>query len=225
MVKFQDETFLFGNADYFTELSRQYKKEIGLPFIAQTRVETVTDEKIKVIKEMGCVSLSIGIESGNQEYRKTYLKRAYTNQQCINAFDIINKYRIRTMAFNMIGLPDETYRDIRNTIKLNRRCRPTTAKANLFYPYPGTSLYEYCLTKGYIEKEPEVVEFRYDTILKRLKVPKDRLRWIAHTFYLRTLVPEIFSPLVRLCESKNWISQNLMSILIKIFRYYREKFV
>lgn len=55
-------------------------------------------------------------------------------------------------VFNMIGLPGETYSDHMETVSLNRQCQPDGHYTGIFYPYPGTDLYDLCIREGYISK-------------------------------------------------------------------------
>jgi len=44
----------------------------------------------------------------------------------------------------MIGIPGETIKDFKETIKICRICQPKEVLEYIFYPYPGTYLYELC---------------------------------------------------------------------------------
>ena len=90
-VNFNSETFLARPISKLKEFAEAYKKHVGLPFWCQTRPETVTDEKIKLLKDMNCQNTQFGIEHGNEEFRTRVLGRRYTNEQMINAFRIVEK--------------------------------------------------------------------------------------------------------------------------------------
>jgi radical SAM superfamily enzyme YgiQ (UPF0313 family) len=57
-------------------------------------------------------------------------------------------------VFNMIGLPGETYVDYMETVSLNRQCQPDMHSTGIFYPYPGTEIYNMCIREGYIKVLP-----------------------------------------------------------------------
>ncbi|MFH1395323.1 MAG: cobalamin-dependent protein, partial [Candidatus Omnitrophota bacterium] len=52
-VNFNSETFLAKPINELKEFAEKYK-EINIPFWCQTRPETVTEEKIKILKDMNC---------------------------------------------------------------------------------------------------------------------------------------------------------------------------
>ena len=63
-----------------------------------------------------------------------------TNEQIINAFDICKKYHIKTYSFNMIGLPFETKKTIRDTFEINKRCNSNGFQITIIYPFQGTEI-------------------------------------------------------------------------------------
>lgn len=148
MIGFHDDTFTFDQA-WLTEFCETYAREINLPFWCNTRVDCLNEHKIKLLKKANCFRLHVGLESGSERLRSQVLKRPFTNQEIIDTFFLIRKYRIKVIAFNMIGLPYETEEDIIKTIELNRTIRPDRIHLTVFYPYPGTELSEVCRKEGW----------------------------------------------------------------------------
>lgn len=64
---------------YLEELSASLKP-LSFMFGCSIRPETVTDRKAELIKEIGVVAASLGIESGNERIRKEVLWRHMTNE-------------------------------------------------------------------------------------------------------------------------------------------------
>jgi hypothetical protein len=52
----------------------------------------------------------------------------------------------------MIGLPEESLSDHKETVQLNRLSQPDGHYTGIFYPYPGTQLYDRCVQQGFITK-------------------------------------------------------------------------
>lgn len=135
------------------EFCEKYKKRIGIKFICLLRVNLVSEDFIKLLKSIGCYRILIGIESGNEYVRNNIMNRKMSNTQIIRAFDIIKKFGIETHAINIIGIPGETESMIWDTIKLNRKVTPTTSGINIFYPYKGTRLGNYCFDNGLVNED------------------------------------------------------------------------
>ena len=98
------ESFLSTSKERFREFIEGYG-ELKIPFWMETRPETVTDEKIKLLKEVGCESINMGIESGDPGLRTKILNRKMTDEQIIRAIQIVKKYGIRVGANSIIGFP------------------------------------------------------------------------------------------------------------------------
>src|SRR3989338_2537116 len=135
------------------EFCEKYKKRIKIQFMCLLRVELAEEELIGMLKEAGCYRIFFGVESGNEYIRREIMNRRMTNEEIIKAFDLCHQYGMQTLAVNIIGIPGETKEMIRDTIKLNRRLRPTTSAVNIYYPYKGTVLGERCFKEGLVDEE------------------------------------------------------------------------
>jgi len=182
------ESFLVTKKERFLKFIRLYGK-IKIPFWMETRPESVTDEKIKLLKDVGLESMNIGIESGNEEYRYKMLNRKMTNQQIVNAVQIVKKYGVRIGTNNIIGFPDETRENIFETILLNREADPDSIMIHPFNPYFGTELYNYCLKKGYIKEGQHGKDYRQDYILEQPSISQKELYGLYRTFAMYTKFP------------------------------------
>jgi len=212
-IKFSDDLFIASPLKELEHFAREYKKHINIPFLISVSPALVTEDKIRVLKYAGCIHHSIGIETANNYIRKNVLKRTVTNEQIINTFNIAHKLNIRTSAFNMIGLPTETRKDIFKTIKMNRECKVDTVNVYYIYPYPKTEILEHCKTLS----EASVAEsykFNMSEISTR------RLRGLKKTFVLYLKLPKGFYPIIRLCEYNNPISNWITK---KMFMYMQRK--
>lgn len=188
-VYFNSETFLAQNMNYLMEFSKAYKK-IGLPFWCQTRVETITNEKVKMLKEMNCDRISVGVEHGNEEFRKKILKKLMTNEQIIDAFKILKAYSIPVTVNNIIGFPDETRGMIFETIELNRNLNVDSINAFIFNPYRGTFLRKTCLEKGYIDEDTQTATLAKYSVLNMPQLKKEEIQGLLRTFCLYVKMPK-----------------------------------
>ena len=182
MLKFWDESFLAMRKERLEEFAGQYKSSIDLPFIIQTRPETISDSKVALLKSAGCVAISMGIESGSKRIRDTVLNRPMADEVTINAFKTVKKFGIRTSAFNMIGLPFETEEDIRETVELNRKADPDSVGVSFFYPFKGTKLREICEKEGFIGKDSHEINIREGSMLDMPQLGKERLNELRKLF-------------------------------------------
>ena len=85
----------------------------------------------------------------------------------------------------MVGLPDETPETHEDTVRLNQAINPDVASIFVFYPYPGTEAYDYCLSKGYMrpgEALPENYVSRRQSVLNLPGFSKTEISKCFHWF-------------------------------------------
>jgi len=222
MLRFNDEILFPGPIGKFKRFAELFKEKVGLPFIAYGRVEFLSEERLKIYKDMGCVSLGIGIESGNTHIRKKILNRHMSDKLIIDTFRLINRYRIRTTAYNMMAFPEEGRKEIFDTIELNRKADPGMTGIGFVYPFHGTPIRDYCLEQGYINDDDPIVNYQSETIIRNKRISKKEQKGLQKTFVLYTMVPRWLFPAVRICEYENPVSN---SIYRKLTRIYRDKMI
>lgn len=145
---FWADTFFSWKPGEFEEFARMYER-IGLPFWCQTRVETITRERLKILQEIGCSRVSFGLEHGNPEFRARWLKRRMSNDMVVENLALVNEIGLPFSVNNIIGFPHET-RDLAfDTIRLNRRFDCSDRSAYVFTPFQGTPLRAECDRLGF----------------------------------------------------------------------------
>lgn len=135
--------------DWFDKFIELYTKEIHLPFTCNLRFDIVTEDVVRRMKEAGCYTIDIGLESGNKEIRQKYLHRFTTDEQMINCSNWFTKYHITVLTYNIIGLPYEDIHKALETVKLNARLNSSQSIPNIFTPYPQTMLTKIVEDAGY----------------------------------------------------------------------------
>jgi len=148
-VLFMDDTFILQDR-WLQEFMGRYKDEVGLPFWCQVRANLVTDEKVALFKEAGCVSVSFGLEAGNDHLRNAVLNRNMSREEILGAAEILRRHGVAFMTNNMLGLPTGSLETDFETLDLNARCRPAYANVFLFQPYPKTALGEWAYREGWM---------------------------------------------------------------------------
>lgn len=153
--------------DWLDMFSKLYKKHVALPFYCASRVERSTKDVLATLKEAGCYMLLLGVESGDETYRKKYMKRFMTNDQIIKAFRLARSCGIKTWSFNMVGMPGEKRLNAWKTIGLNAKIRPSFAMTTIYYPLKGTEMGDACYRDGLVDfnKKERVGTYAFDSVL------------------------------------------------------------
>jgi len=198
-VYFTSDTFLSINDaefDKFVEIYSDFK----LPFWLQSRAETVTEYRARKLKEIGCHRISIGLEHGNDEFRKKILKKRFDNEQMIRASKILADAGIPLTINNIIGFPDETRELVFDTIELNRRLSYDTTAAFPFAPFHGTLLHELCVERGYISEDFNPGSLNVDASLDMPQLSREEIKGLRRTFALYTKMPKESWPKIKKAE-------------------------
>ncbi|MHC4124857.1 MAG: B12-binding domain-containing radical SAM protein [Planctomycetota bacterium] len=180
-VSFYDDTFTL-NKKRVKEFCQKFRNEIGLPFYINGRVDNITEEMCRDLHNAGCQRVSIGLESGDPIIRKKVLKRNITDEQIISTINLLKKYDIEQYAYNMIGIPGEKMRNIRKTIELNRKIRPTFLATTLFTAYKGTALHEKCKKEGLLDESASLNNYFSSSNVRHPFVSRRRLNHIRKWF-------------------------------------------
>jgi len=165
MFYFGDD-MIFSNREYAEELFLAVGK-IGKPYGCMGRVESIDKKMADHLYDTGCKYVAMGIECGDENFRKKYLNRFMTNDQIRTAFKLLHKRDIKTTSFNMVGwpFPGEAERT-RATIALNREIKPGSVQVTWFYPFPGTKLYEHCVKNDLIDPNASARSYHKKSVLK-----------------------------------------------------------
>ncbi|MFH1641374.1 MAG: radical SAM protein [Nanoarchaeota archaeon] len=217
IVKFWDENFLGFKKDSKNFLVR-YSKEVGLPFMIQTRPEWITEEYAKLLKEAGCVNLSMGIESGNDYIRRNMLKRFVKNEDIIKGFQLCKKHGLRAMAFVLLGLPEETRKEVFDTVELLKACEPSTTSIFLVYPYKGTEIREWFIKHKWLDEneKQKYVDLHKEYIPKNPNFTEEELLALKKTIPIYVHTNKKYYPIIEKAEKDELLFSFLSDIYAKI---------
>lgn len=183
-VYIMSESFLSGRLDRVKEFTDMYKP-YSLPFWFCTRPEDITEEKVKLVKEVGCKRISIGLEHGNEEFRKKVLHRNYSNIDFLRACSILKSHDVSFSVNIIIGFPYETRDMIFDSIRLLRKVKPDGISSHIYNPYKGSEMRSFCEKEGIIS--PDLIAedlFQMDYVLNNPTISKTDILGLFRTIPL-----------------------------------------
>jgi len=187
-ILFQDPTFTI-NTNRVVELcSKMVENKFDFTWSCNADVKSFNEDKIKHMKAAGCHTVSLGIESGNDEILQKYSKKI-TTDEIKSTICLLNAYKINVLGYFIIGLPGENPGSIRQTINLAKQLNIDYASFAIATPDIGTPLRREALLKGWMRPEEDVFDstdypvVETDTLSKE-KVWKLRNQAVKE-FYLR----------------------------------------
>jgi len=189
-VQFEDDMFT-ANQKWLKDFCVKYKARIGLPFICNIRPESGTEEILGVLKDAGCMQVSIGLEAGDEKIRREVLCRNMPDETIVKVFRETKRVGIKRKSFNMVGLPHETMRTILKTIWMNIKVAPDAVQTAVYYPFKGTVLGDECYRMGWVDekRKKSLRLYANDTILNLPTVPRWFIRlakWLNSATVLRS---------------------------------------
>lgn len=157
---FQDDTLTFSKKRLLELCRLLIDSGLGIHWTSYSRVDVITDEILPILKQSGCYNLNFGIESGSERTLKI-MKKQITLSQALRARELLRKHGIEFGCCFLIGTPDETKEDLRDSIEFLKKLKPDAANVCTYTPYPGTEMYERALELGVATKDLDHLNFSH----------------------------------------------------------------
>ena len=116
-IYFDDDTFNLGNRHVLAVCG--VMRKIGLPWSAMCRVDTISLDTWKVMRESGCFGVKIGIESGNQWVLDNVVRKNLDLQQAREVIGELKRLGFAVHGTFTLGLPGETPEQMAETQRLS----------------------------------------------------------------------------------------------------------
>lgn len=186
------------------------EKIVGLQIA--TRPDCINNEILDLLSsytDKYYVCIELGLQTSNDKTGE-FLNRHYTSSDFTSAVKLINNYNIDIVTHIMIGLPKETFEDLKNTVNFISKHNIQGIKIHSTYVIKDTKLYDMYLKGEYIPLTLDeylnnlsyvITHINPDIVIHRLSgdAPKDMLvapSWNSH----KKLV---LNGINRLLEEKN----------------------
>jgi len=131
-------------------------------FYCKNRVDSTTDETLKIMKASGAYLLSFGLESYSQTVLDSMKK--HTKPEQINRIVHLmreNELGIQgSFIFGDVAETMETARETLDFLKDNRKLIGTGVATTFIIPFQGTPIYKQCIKEGIIKDELQFIKDR-----------------------------------------------------------------
>lgn len=141
-IWFHDQTFSMIPKRTMRLCDEIIRRGLNIHWATETRVDRLTPEIIRKMKESGCGRLEVGVETGDETLLRSVGKKGLTPETVEKTIDKIKKEGIIAETNFLVGLPGETWEKTRKTSELIKRIKPDILTAMVVTPYPGTPLYK-----------------------------------------------------------------------------------
>jgi radical SAM superfamily enzyme YgiQ (UPF0313 family) len=145
-----DDTFTL-DEDWIEEFSIHYEKKINLPLYCHVRPGTFSQRMANNLKRANCTAVFYGIDSGNEEMRHRIMNRRMKNSAIVEDAALLKKNGFRVTTSAIFCLPNETKEQMLDTVKLIKDTNSDFAYTYMFYPFPNTDSFTYCVEHDLID--------------------------------------------------------------------------
>ncbi len=142
-----DDTFNVNRERVLEICDEIIKRGLRISWSIRARVDIIDKEMVIKMEKAGCARIHYGVEAGTQKILNV-LKKDITLEEVEKAFKLTRGVGIQTLAYFMIGAPEEKREDIIQTIRFAKRIKPDFAQFSILTPFPVTGIYK----KGLEEK-------------------------------------------------------------------------
>ncbi|MCX9011539.1 MAG: radical SAM protein [Candidatus Methanoperedens sp.] len=163
-LNFYDDLFTFDRGRVLQICDLILERNLSIKFRINSRVDTVDTVMLERLREAGCVSISYGVESGDEEILRK-IRKNIKIEDVKKAFQMTRDAGISTVSNFMLGFPWETKKSIENTIRLGEELfkislenkfrgaiySPENIYINIVTPYPGTAIWDIAKERGMLE--------------------------------------------------------------------------
>lgn len=149
-IAFMDDTFTLSSKRVEKICDEIKKRNLDVFWGCTARVDNLSENLLKQMREAGCITIFMGVESADQQILDQVDKKT-TIAKIRNAFELSRKEGIRTIASVVLGMPGDTKESMGRTIKFVQELKPSYAIFSLATPYPGTRFYQEMVEKNLIK--------------------------------------------------------------------------
>ncbi len=151
-INFYDEVFGF-NKKWLEEFVEKYNRRVGLPYIACTNPNIVTEEYADLLAESGCGKVDIGVQTINQEKRRNIYNRRETTDRIRRSIEILKSRNIFVAAENITNFPTENEDDLLEMAEFYNEVRPDILKVFWLRYFPSTEIIQIAMDHGVLTAE------------------------------------------------------------------------
>lgn len=117
-----------------------------------TRPDCICEDIVKLLKSYSkkyYVWVELGLQTSN-DYTGDLINRCYSSEQFSSAVKLLNEYGIDVVTHIMIGLPNETRNDLKNTVSFINQHNIQGLKIHSCYVIKGSKLADMYTNKEYV---------------------------------------------------------------------------
>jgi len=134
---------------------------------------TADEDMFKLMAASGCEMINVAIESGTERVLKKVIQKPLDLNLIPKKIALAQKHGLFVVTNFIIGLPSETWSEIRQSLKYAETCGADYVKIFNAIPLVGTKMYDMAKEGKYIVGDETTVDQRYSVMRGSDYDPKD----------------------------------------------------
>lgn len=151
-IRFWDDTFNLLPKRVLQICGEIEKRKLDIEWSCVARVDNMTNEVLRAMRQAGCWQVDYGVETGNPDILQS-IHKGITMDMVRRTVGLSKSNGLRVRAFFMLGLPGETEETMRETIDFAKSLALDVAVFHVTTPLPGTELYQVAGERGELSRE------------------------------------------------------------------------
>ena len=158
-VGFFDDNFGF-NLQWLEKFSVQYSKIVQKPFAVTTHPEMVSRDYVQLLKQAGCCSVTLGIQTWDSIIRKEWFNREVSHEVMYKAIKLIKEAQLELICDNIFDIPHQNIESYIQSLLPYADAKPNRILFNQLKYFPKTPITKKAKTEKFISLE------RYNLIME-----------------------------------------------------------
>jgi len=173
-INFEDDNAFLNRKRSKEMLHMMIDRKLNLKWKANgVALFTLDDETLCLMAESGCLMLNVAVESGNERVLKDIVMKPIDLKTVPEKIALIQRYGIYVCANFIIGMPGETWDEIRETLHYAETCGADYVKIFIANPLVNTKMYKIAKEMNCIVGDENTIDWRYGRIRTSEFTPKD----------------------------------------------------
>ncbi len=139
---FRDPIFTFDAERVGAICEGMVKRGYKIKWACETRLDKVDKDLLRQMYSAGLRVMNVGVESCSEEVIKNASRKPVDIEHQEEMIRYCDNLGIRVTAFYMFGMPDDTQKTLRDTIRYAKKLNTHVAQFFIFTPFPGTEYYD-----------------------------------------------------------------------------------
>jgi len=199
-INVYDDLFTTNRKRITALCERLAREPLDLQFNCAVHAGHADDDLLAMLKDAGCLMVSLGIESGDSELLERH-KAGATLDQMVETVKRIQSHGLRAKGLFMMGLPGETPQSVQRTSDFILSLGLDDMNMSKFTPFPGAPCWETIHEEGEFEEDwqqmnclnfvfvpkafesREELDYLYNTHVKRFYTDPEWRKKFWHRFW------------------------------------------